>query len=649
MHETFLKSVKKPTPNITVHLPSEQTVFPSIHKLNENKQIHQSYSLLPEAKIHINNIKKHTDALTHTPQRNNSIFTPLTKHDKHSDKKEINTPELSTLFPIDQITPLVAAKIAVPKQAGKVDITKILPQSHKKFLLDPSLILKTNPPPPKHKIKPKHSNTEYVKTVKKLTNANMIHFSQSPKCVNGVFGVKKKKKIRFILDARNANDMMHTPPSPNLPKPDIFTKIRSSSPFYTAKLDLSNYFHSFSMPSIFWEYFAMPAVKAEDVGLGHKYPPGTLIYPCIKTLPMGWSFSVFFAQAAHDHLSKNCPFTHVHFVSESKFRTLSGTLGILYIDDVILLGTNKLSMETWMNWYVKHMTSHGFDIALSKLTPPTKNPISALGFTITGRTQTVSISIKKLNLLLLKTNTILQHKKGKGKQIQRLLGSWAWFFLLRRPFFSLFQHAYTFARKYENKTTNIHQNILLELALAAALAPLLVVFLNKKILPSLIATDASSQGGGGCIHHNVHIDTLTSFLNSTKPCPLTPLGESCYSSANIAHLKQWAVFMSHKWKKKEPIAYLEMQAIIDTAKLLSHHKHTHNHHITILCDSACVLAATNKGRSSVFPMLRRLRTLLLYSLKFSNTYTLKYINTKHNPADEPSRELTEIHPLFKEM
>ena len=51
-----------------------------------------------------------------------------------------------------------------------------------------------------------------------------------------------------------------------------------------------------------WPFFALPCVLAEEVDLQDIYGVGTAIFPCIKTLPMGFSHAVFLAQAAHEHI-----------------------------------------------------------------------------------------------------------------------------------------------------------------------------------------------------------------------------------------------------------------------------------------------------------------------------------------------------------
>ena len=54
------------------------------------------------------------------------------------------------------------------------------------------------------------------------------------------------------------------------------------------------------MPAAWHPYFALPPVKAGDIGSDIGYGSDTLVYPCITTLPMGFSHAVYLAQAAHE-------------------------------------------------------------------------------------------------------------------------------------------------------------------------------------------------------------------------------------------------------------------------------------------------------------------------------------------------------------
>ena len=65
-----------------------------------------------------------------------------------------------------------------------------------------------------------------------------------------------------------------------------------------AKTDLSDFFHSFRVEPWLLPFFAMPAVRAGDVGaVGCE--ADSMVFPCLATVPIGWNWSVLCTQEAH--------------------------------------------------------------------------------------------------------------------------------------------------------------------------------------------------------------------------------------------------------------------------------------------------------------------------------------------------------------
>ena len=114
----------------------------------------------------------------------------------------------------------------------------------------------------------------------------MVDFTVQPKAVNGLFAVDKGDGTqRLILDAR----------------PAISVRTACKGQVADARIDRAlasdvrpafircegrpgtSYFHRFVMPSSY---------RAGDVGLGDLFGQGTMIFPCMTRLPMGWSHSV---------------------------------------------------------------------------------------------------------------------------------------------------------------------------------------------------------------------------------------------------------------------------------------------------------------------------------------------------------------------
>ena len=143
----------------------------------------------------------------------------------------------------------------------------------------------------------------------------MLSMTDSPRCINGLFGVPKgDDTTRFILDARPANCYFVRPPKVKLPSPSHLAALRipHHNPLFVAKLDLSNFYHQLALPEWIRTYFALPAITADELGsmelldlpagVREAMLAGQPVYPCCATLPMGFSHSVFIAQAVHENI-----------------------------------------------------------------------------------------------------------------------------------------------------------------------------------------------------------------------------------------------------------------------------------------------------------------------------------------------------------
>jgi hypothetical protein len=133
----------------------------------------------------------------------------------------------------------------------------------------------------------------------------MLSYTRTPICVNGMFGVAKEgDTTRLIIDCRPVNALLVPSPHVALPTPDIIARfdVPSEQPLFAAKVDLSDYYHRIKMPPSWHPYFALPPVLAGDIGDLTGFANDQLVWPCITTLPMGFSHAVYLAQAAHEHL-----------------------------------------------------------------------------------------------------------------------------------------------------------------------------------------------------------------------------------------------------------------------------------------------------------------------------------------------------------
>ena len=86
----------------------------------------------------------------------------------------------------------------------------------------------------------------------------------------------------------------------DLPTPSHVAELEvpGGAAVFVAKTDLSDFFHSFRVEPWLLPFFAMPAVTAGVVGaVGCE--ADSMVFPCLATVPTGWTWSVLCTQEAH--------------------------------------------------------------------------------------------------------------------------------------------------------------------------------------------------------------------------------------------------------------------------------------------------------------------------------------------------------------
>ena len=107
----------------------------------------------------------------------------------------------------------------------------------------------------------------------------------------------------------------------------------------------------------------------------------------------------------------------------------------------------------------------------------------------------VSPSVKRKNKIFALTLACLKKGKCSGKEMEILLGHWAWLFMLCRSAFSIFHAAYRFVHVARTRVFRLWSSARRELLCALASLPFLAAPLTLRQAPRLYAVDASHWGG----------------------------------------------------------------------------------------------------------------------------------------------------------
>ena len=570
---------------------------------------------------------------------------------------------VSSLTPYTALTssiPLVAASISLPASAGSADLLDLLPPDLAATYSDPALLLQLPAPRPSrsrslHRV----PYSEWCLLVRRMLPLGMLSFTADPRCVNGVFAVPKDGDAqRLIIDARPCNLHMRPSPHVSLPTPDLFAQLQplpNQPELYFGKIDLDNFYHRLRLPEWLRPWFALPRVRAGDVGLVDGFEPSAWVYPCCATLPMGWSHSVFVAQAAHERFLYTRtglrPQDRIHAAADFRVDRLRHAP---YIDDLVLIDHDPKRLDAAISAYCPAAAAAGVPPKMSKVRFATSSGLECLGLQCDGQQLTVGVSVSKLRQLIADTCELLRLRRCTGRVMASLIGRWVWACLVRRPVLSVMSSVFRFAELAGHRVFYLWPTVQRELRVLVALAPLLFADLSLRYWSRVLASDASSDGLGVVASVVSHEDAvaasadlrsqLSVLLRSRAPpsasAPIE-LSEECEPlavelPAPLASCR-WSTVISSPWRRPEHINSLELRAASAALRWSLSHPDALRVKLLLLVDSQVVHFALLKGRSSSPLLLRRLRAVSSLLLASGVVCDTGWVPSALNPADGPSR------------
>lgn len=524
------------------------------------------------------------------------------------------------------VLPIQADRVSLPSSAGSADLFGLLPPDLRAMYSSPDRLLR-----PANEVKrtrravvcaPSH---EYVSLIRRMHALGMVSFTTKPEVVNGVFAVPKDGDAqRLIIDARPANARFVDPPKVNLPTPDLLAQlvVPAGQPVYVAKVDLDNYYHRLTLPEWLRPYFALPAVRAGDVGVGELYGDDSMVHPCCNTLPMGWSHSVYLAQAAHENLLD----TETRLSRADRIHDRATDLNVdrarhqLYIDDLNLFGPDPEVLTELQNEYIDAARRKGLPVKPSKVVKASTDGVECVGLLFHGARHELGVSVPKLVKLCSDTRALLRHGVCTGTQMSQIVGKWTWAALANRPLLSVLSAVYRFTECASYRVFSIWDSVRRELQMLVDLAPLMFTTLTENWFDRLVATDASESGQGV-----VTIKTAAETNPFDAPAATAP------------EQYHWSTVISSPWSRQEHINALEIRAVASAVRWVLSFPHSVGCRVAVLCDSLVTVFSVTKGRSSSPMLLPRLRQLASLVLASGLRLYLRWVPTELNPADAPSR------------
>jgi hypothetical protein len=594
------------------------------------------------------------------------------------------------------ITPLIAAKVSIPSTTASVDMLTVLPSLWSSMYSSSTSGLLKPPQQADHDLSRLHlpaprvhgSNKQYVALVNRLISNEMIDISLSShiKVVNGLFTVTKDEHTtRLIIDARYANAHFIDPPSVHLPTPSSFISLSlpTGATLYKAKTDIENFYHNIKLPSWLCSYFALPAIRIDQ--LPHHYvssssllstlSPSTRVHPVLTRLAMGFSHAVSIAQTIHEHVLYTSkvlsPTSHILNLSSPVIS--SDVIHAPYVDDNNLISTDRYQLQQTYDRCLIAYAAAGFPVKQSKLVTPTADPVTMIGVSISS-TGIVTLPIDRVHMMLISTMAILTAGHCTGKLMASIVGSWTWCMLLRRFSLCTFRHVYRFIQCAGDDDYTLWPSVVLELSSIIALSSLLRADMSSSFFPKVIATDASTTGGGisatsindmlfthlfPITSHHVQDLTCVTISDQEQQSTVTAISRSSSSVAMQLHQPhidtsdvisicnravsaystisntRWYDIVSFPWSRIEHINALELNVVHTAIRWVLSHPHSISMRTLLCIDNAASYYALRKGRST--KMLTTLRKIAALMLSTGLVLSLLWVPSKVNPADKASR------------
>jgi hypothetical protein len=592
-------------------------------------------------------------------------------HQQHSPLSSL--PRLS-LFSTDSVSvvPLRASRVSLPDALQLVPITDVLPPdvaarySHAaqhSLMRDPAEVAALNALQPLKPPRIGGSRAEYVRLIGRMLRLGMVAFTARPLAVNGVFTVAKDAESdRVIIDAQPANRLFVDSPRVELPSASHLIQMRlpPDTPMFSAKSDLSNYYHHNQLPEWMRPYFALPALTADELSSLSLPSVASVaaLHPMCVSMPMGWSHAVFVAQSAHEHIVyRSGALQRCDSLLASPSQSLDATRCVhgIYVDDLFLFGRSRVAAEAALRRVLAAYAAAGFVVKNSKLVWPTRDVVRVLGFDVDGRDGSIAPSGDTVSSLLRGTLDVLRRATVSGRMLSRLVGSWTWVLMLRRPALAVLQHCYRYVDAAGTRPFTLWPSVRTELRSLVSLLPLLHASLTAPSFSRAIASDASELAAGVvsaplsvelesalrdlcCTKEHAHAHAIA----HSESLPADALALQRLRSFFVARLgvvsrARWSTVLSAAWRAPEHINALELRAAVLALHWLLSHPSAPGRRCFLLLDSLVALYVLWKGRSSSPSLLLIARKANALLLAGGVQLLPGWLPSASNPADAPSR------------
>ena len=532
----------------------------------------------------------------------------------------------------------------------------------------------------------------YLNFLSHLHKSGILSFTSTCRGRVGAFCVSKKPKEvegkmisrqRLVLDCRQTNMCFRQPPHTELGSlPSLGNvRLKPDEKLYIAGADIKDCFYAVNCPRGLCDFFCLASdisfqeysrVTRGDVDQSFQQ---TRICPCIKVLPMGFSWSFYLIQALHEQsVVRSLEIGRESLILEGQPapKIEQGTcLSMPYCDNVHTMSTCKSICQDGCDRICNDLTEMGFE--LHEMTSADSH-CSTLGGVIDGDLGQVRATHTRMWKIILAFEHIA-YNRVSPTTMQKLLGHAMTLCVLNRAGMSVFRKLYDFVEK-NHPPRRLFDSERREVLNFIGIVPLLFCDLRRSWCNVLTATDASPEGYGIC-QRSVKQEDAESLGQWNErwrfkrlPAEMwnprkRALGGDVFSDIHTAGFAQggledidsyvdnedfpevsrsflvpslWKTVKMGKWRdSNEHITIKEGRALVLALRRLSRASHCRERSHVFFIDNLSLCFAVLKGRAHNYDLLRIMQQVGSVSLACDIGIHPRWIPSEYNIADGPSR------------
>ena len=554
--------------------------------------------------------------------------------------------------------PVVASKVAIPDQAGTVELSQWLPPGRKEVVADLTQLRQ-----PEHlwdEVVPAFHNvpfSEEAGLVRRLLKHGMVELvpeSELPRTsggkllTGGFFCVEKSStEDRLIYDRRPENATMSKLGWAKLPSGACFTKLlllpneflRGSGD------DLKTYYYTLALPSNWVPYNSVGRRVQKDIVREFGGNPDVSYRVAMRVLGMGDTNACCIAQAVHEHvLEKEGLLKAENKLVYGEPIPQSSLFEGAYLDDLLVAYKKSMPCPVPTDGSFEPPAAQDDDLDVQQIRRAEQAyeaaglrraihksfrqqcHFKAWGASIDGIKGRVGCPLQTRREIWSLLMQLVEIGRCTKRILQQVMGYVCFCFQFRREFYALQHHVYKYIDQMsETEEARLPPFILDELRSMALHLPFCEWDMRRSIASTLLATDATPTTAGATradltdelgqlLWQQTEIKGEAVRLDRESPVPTWNGSEVPKEPSRIASLVgeclPWWTTASYSFRQTSHINLQEARALRREVAIMASSGEYRDTVQLALNDSRVVCGAIAKGRSSSFKLNGILRSMI---------------------------------------